>query len=292
MHFSSEIVRPPFEARSRYLQVTTGCSHNNCKFCNYYKSLDFNISSAEELTEDLRELKEEGYSFKRIWLQSADPFVLSFEKLEEIALLIKEYLPFVQSIGSYARADNLKNKTTQQLTRLKELGYDSIVFGVESGDDNLLSKMNKGYTSKDVFQQLSKMDESGMDYTVIFLNGLGGHNYGLSHARKTAQLINKLHPKRVLVTSLTVFEDTPLMEDITNGKYIEADEKERIAELKTFIKVLEVDTFIDAMNASNVVSFFGRLTDSKEDILKRLDDACEKYEEKDLRYKRENLNRV
>lgn len=37
MHFASNVVRPPYEANSAYLQVTSGCSHNACRFCTYYK---------------------------------------------------------------------------------------------------------------------------------------------------------------------------------------------------------------------------------------------------------------
>ena len=111
MHFASRIIRPPYEARSKYLQVTTACSHNNCSFCSYYRNIQYSVSPVDEITEDLEELRNNSYSFKRIWLQGADPFSLSFDKLYEIASLIHEYLPFVQSIGGYARIDNLKNKT-------------------------------------------------------------------------------------------------------------------------------------------------------------------------------------
>ena len=182
MHFSSSIIRPPFEARSKFLQITTGCSHNKCRFCNYYKDIPFSISPVDEIIEDLEELRNTGYTFKRIWLQGADPFSLSFDRLFRIATLIHEYLPFVQSIGGYARVDNIKNKSVEELAILKDMGYNSIVFGMESGDNHLLEYMEKGYKSKDIVEQLSKMDESGLNYTLIFLNGLGGYNYGLNHA--------------------------------------------------------------------------------------------------------------
>ena len=49
-------------------------------------------------------------------------------------------------IGGYARVDNLKNKTVEQLKNLYELSY--FYFVMESGDDKLLARMNKSYKSE------------------------------------------------------------------------------------------------------------------------------------------------
>ena len=292
MHFASRILRPPYEARSEYLQVTAGCSHNNCLFCNYYKGIDFNISSLGEIKEDLEELGSKGYAFRRIWLQGADPFTLSFEQLKTIANLIHDYLPFVESIGCYSRVDSLNDKTTSQLKELKKLGYESIVFGVESADNNLLNYMNKGYASDEIFEQLSKMDEAKLTYTLIFLSGMGGNGYGNSHAIKTANLFNKLHPKRVMILGLTLFQDTPLMKHLEENKFIEQDEKERIDELRAFIKELEIDTFIDATNSSIITPFFGTIQDNKKAMLEYLNDAYENLDENVLKKKRNRIKQV
>lgn len=39
----------PSEAYTLILQVTLGCSHNGCTFCDMYKSKKFKIKSEEEL---------------------------------------------------------------------------------------------------------------------------------------------------------------------------------------------------------------------------------------------------
>ena len=101
MHFASNVVRPPYEANSVYLQVTSGCSHNACRFCTYYKDAPFAVSPEREIVEDLEELASYGMAFPRIWLQGADPFLLSFSRLKRIANLIHKYLPFVKTIGGH-----------------------------------------------------------------------------------------------------------------------------------------------------------------------------------------------
>ena len=37
MHFSGPIVRPQTDADSLFIEVTIGCTHNSCRFCNFYE---------------------------------------------------------------------------------------------------------------------------------------------------------------------------------------------------------------------------------------------------------------
>lgn len=292
MHFASNVVRPPYEAQSAYLQVTSGCSHNACRFCTYYKDAPFAVSPENEIIEDLQELKSYGIPFPRIWLQGADPFLLRFDRLKRIAELIHTYLPFVKSIGGYGRVDSLRNKTAEQLRELKDLGYSGIVFGIESGDEKILSYMNKGYHADEIVLQLSKMDEAGLPYEVIFLSGLGGRGYGLGHAQKTAKALNQLHPDRILIAGLTIFPDTPLMKDVRSGEFQEATEGERILELQEFIRCLQIPTLIDATNASIITTIYGRIPEQKQEMLDRLQAIYDRYGEQGLRQVRESLQSI
>ena len=123
MHFSSGINRPPYEAKDGFLQITSGCTHGTCKFCNFYKDSKFKFSPMKEIEEDIKELRDSGWQFDRIYLQGAYPLIRSYEDLVKIAEMIHKYLPEVETIGGYARVDNLKNKTVEQLKNLYELGY-------------------------------------------------------------------------------------------------------------------------------------------------------------------------
>ncbi|MBS6256274.1 radical SAM protein [Megasphaera massiliensis] len=292
MHFASNVVRPPYEANSAYLQVTSGCSHNACRFCTYYKEAPFAVSPESEIVEDLKEMASYGVPFPRIWLQGADPFLLTFEKLKRIAELIHQYLPFVKTIGGYGRVNSLRNKTADQLNELKDLGYSGIVFGVESGDEKVLTYMKKGYHADEIVPQLSKMDQAGMPYEVIFLSGLGGKGYGLDHAKKTAAVFNQLHPDRILIAGLTIFPDTPLMKDVRIGEFQEATEGERILELKEFLKDLTIETLIDATNASIITAIYGQIPARKQEMIDRLQAVYDTYGEQGLRHMRDSLGAI
>ena len=292
MHFASNVVRPPYEANSAYLQVTSGCSHNACRFCTYYKEAPFAVSPESEIVEDLKEMASYGVPFPRIWLQGADPFLLTFEKLKRIAELIHQYLPFVKTIGGYGRVNSLRNKTADQLNELKDLGYSGIVFGVESGDEKVLTYMKKGYHADEIVPQLSKMDQAGMPYEVIFLSGLGGKGYGLDHAKKTAAVFNQLHPDSILIAGLTIFPDTPLMKDVRIGEFQEATEGERILELKEYLKDLTIETLIDATNASIITAIYGQIPARKQEMIDRLQAVYDTYGEQGLRHMRDSLGAI
>ena len=270
MHFSSGINRPPYEADDGYLQVTSGCSHGKCKFCTFYKDAPFRISPMEEIEADIKELSKTGWFFKRIFLQGADPFILPFDSLMKIAELIYKNMPYVKSIGGYARVDNVKNKTVEQIRKLKEVGYSNFYFGNESGDDAILDRMNKGYHADFVIEMLSRLDEAGMKYIMNFLGGLGGHNYGLSHAQKSAQVINRLNPTMVYASELTLFPDTPLSRDVKAGKFIEATEEERLIELAELIRDISIHTTFKAEHVTIPVPIRGNLPEDREDMMKLL----------------------
>ncbi len=275
MHFSSGINRPPYEAMDGFLQVTSGCSHGQCEFCTFYKDAPFSVSDMAEVEEDIKELASYGWDFKRIYLQGADPFILSYEKLAKVAELIHKYMPQVKSIGGYARVDNVKNKTVEELRKLRDIGYSNFYFGNESGDDYILKRMNKGYEAKVVVEMLSKLDEAGMPYIMNFLGGLGGHDYGLDHALKSAEVINQLHPSMVYASELTLFPDTPLSKDLQAGKFVEATEQERFEEMKALIEAINISTVFKAEHVTMPAPIRGTLPNDKAEIIEYLDNLIE-----------------
>lgn len=273
MHFSSDINRPPYEGLDAYLQITSGCSHGACAFCTFYKDARFRVSPIEEVEQDIRELAEyaKQWRFKRIYLQGADPFIAPYDYLAKVAELIHKNLPQVTSIGGYARVDNVRNKTVEQLRSLAQMGYSNFYFGNESGDDYLLERMHKGYKAQEVVDDLKKLDEAGMTYIMNFLGGLGGHGYGHTHAQKSAEVINQLHPTMVYASELTLFPDTPLSQDVKRGTFEEATEVERMEEMREFVADLTVPTVFKAEHVTIPERVAGKLPEDRKRLLKQLD---------------------
>lgn len=292
MNFSSGINRPPYETADGFLQTTQGCSHNHCLFCTYFKDKKFKKSSIEEIESDIKEIPKYFGEPKRIFLQGADGFAADYDVLMKTAELLKKYVPSVKSIGGYARIDNFYNKTESQLKNMAAVGYFNPYIGVESGDDVVLKRINKGYTAAQAREVLEKIDASGLPFIVNFLNGAGGHNYGLTNARLTAKLYDGLHPTMVNTSMLTLVPSTPLYRAMVNGAYEESTETEKLQEIYEFVRCLTNDTIFMNEHASNLFHVQCRIPDSKKELLAYIHKFIIDNDEKDLRKYREVITSV
>lgn len=292
MHYSGPVVRPPHEANSVLLEVTVGCTHNQCRFCTFYRDTKFKIAPMSQIEEDLKEAKRINPNAKRVYAVGGDPFSMSVSRLQAIGSKIKEYLPKA-NIGMYARITSIKNKSVEELKELRSIGINDLVIGIESGDDDVLKMVNKGYTSDEIIQECLKLEAAGIAYRVIYLGGLAGHGKGEKNAIKTANVFNQLNPTFMYLTTVTIFNDTDMYKDIINGSFIEATEQERIQEIMTLIQNLKKNITIDGRSVSNPIHFRIELPEDKEVILEMLEEVINNFTKEDelvLRHRRESIN--
>ena len=94
--------------------------------------------------------------YTELYLLSANPLALSFDRLMPRLELIKKYLPELEHMYTATRVSDIKNKTVEQLRQLKDIGVNEISLGVVSGDDWTLQRINKGYTSQDILEQCTE----------------------------------------------------------------------------------------------------------------------------------------
>ena len=253
MHFTGTVYRNPYWPTWPLLEITQGCTHNKCKFCTMYKEVPFRMSSMEWIEEDLKELAESDPNARTIQLLSANPPVLSYDKLVPIFEMIHKYLPKMEYIYLAGRVTDLKNKTVEQLKKLKELGMREISLGVESGDDWTLDRIRKGYHAEDILEQCHKLEEAGIDYWMTFLNGVAGRSYSREHAINSAKVFSQCKPMLVGTGGLTLFPGTPLLEEAQRGEFDPLSEKEMLEELKLFVEHLTCDcSFITHHTISGV----------------------------------------
>ena len=208
------------------------------------------------------------------------------------AELLHKYVPSVESIGGYARIDNFYDKTEEQLRNMAAMGFANPYIGVESGDDVVLKRINKGYTAADAREQLEKIDASGLPYVVNFLNGAGGHGYGLTNAQRTAALYDGLHMTMVNTSMLTVVPGTPLYRAMEKGLYTESTEKEKLEEIHELVRCLTNDTIFMNEHASNLFHVQCRLPEAKEELQAYIQKFMESSDEKELRQYRERVTRA
>ena len=299
MHYTGTIWRPPYEAASLLLEVTAGCTHHKCKFCTLYNDLPFKyrMSPREDIENYLREVQKAIQSWNnqdidRVFLTGANPFVLSFDKLTKIAELIHKYLSSVESIGSFARITDIMPKTDEELVELHAMGYDGLTIGIETGDDEALHFMNKGYDSSDIIEQCKRLDDAGIHYSFFYLVSISGAGRGESGAKLTAEICNQIHPTLIGANMLTIYPDSELYSEIERGNWHEEGELEKYKEVRTLIDNLQIPTIFAAMGASNAYQFYGRLPEDRNKLLSFLDEIIDNVSEEELRRYRKSVHHL
>ncbi len=289
LHFRGQVWRPPYEANSQLLQITSGCTWHKCKFCSLYHGTTFRMSPLSEVESDLKVIREWQPWARRVYLTGANPFALSYNKLMEIAILLRKYLPYMESFGMFARVTDITPKSVEELKNLRHMKLDSINIGIETAHDLTLERMNKGYHASDILEQLSKLDEAGIRYNVFYLNGLGGKGYGVESAIASADLLNRLHPCIINIVSLTVFPESQLYQEVLDGTYEEEPEIERLIEMRTLIEQLKIKVNLLGHHVSNTVPITGALPHDKVAILREFDKAIAEFPEEDLKAYRNRI---
>ena len=294
MHYTGTIWRPPYEAYSLLIQVTAGCTHHSCKFCTLYEDLPFKfkLSPFSEIEQDLAEASKYYHKVPRVFFTGANPFVLSTEKLKTLAKMVKEYYPKYETIGCFARITDITPKTVEELRGLRALGYDGITIGVETGDDEMLAFMNKGFQSKDTIEQCKKLETANISYNFFYLTGISGAGRAEIGAKETAKVFNQLHPKIIESSMLTIYKNSELYEEIQKENWREESEIEKLIELKTLIENLKITTRIVTDGASNLIQVRGNLPKDKEKLIKHLQYQISNADESVLREYRVNLRHL
>lgn len=292
LHFTGQVWRPPYEANSQLLQITSGCTWHRCKFCSLYHGTPFRMSPVSEIEEDLRVIQQWQPRARRVYLTGANPFVLSYDRLMDIAILLRRYLPDMVSFGMFARVTDITPKSVEELRNLRHMKLDNINIGMETAHDPTLDMMDKGYRASDILEQLSKLDEAGIRYNVVCLNGLGGRGLGEESALVTADVLNQLHPYIINIVSLTVFPESQLFQEIREGRYVAEPEIERLLELRTLIDRLAIRTNILANHISNTVPLTGALPDDRSAMMRELDKAIAGFPEDELKAYRQSIGHL
>lgn len=274
MHYEGAIFRPPSEASSILLQVTTGCSHNGCSFCGAYKNKTFRIKDDEIILQDIKYAALHFGESRRLFLCDGDALIIPQNRLEHILENIRTFLPRVQRIGSYANAKSLSRKTDGDLSVLKELGLGMIHMGLESGDDETLKAMGKWGSADEIVSQGQRAKDAGINLFVTVILGLGGIERSKAHAKRTGEALTRLNPPYVGALSLMPVEGTPLYERLKKDEFRLPDSHELLYELRDMLAYTELRPgLFYANHASNYLPLKVRFPHDKTSALAMIDSA-------------------
>jgi radical SAM superfamily enzyme YgiQ (UPF0313 family) len=274
MHYEGTCIRPPSEAYSILLQVTVGCSHNKCTFCGTYKDKRFRIKDDRTILGDILFASKYMTRQDRVFLMDGDALIIPQKRLMWILDRIKEHLPWVRRVGAYANAKSIRMKTLDQLKELKENGLGILYLGVETGDEILLKKIQKGTSAENLIAMGRKVREAGIKLSVTVLLGIAGRERSFEHARATGDLLSRMDPNYVGALTVMLIPGTPLHDEYLNGTFELLSEQELLLELREMIAHTELSRGLFFSNhASNYLPIKARLPKGKQEALDQIDMA-------------------
>lgn len=241
-----------------------------------FQDTRFSIEKIDQIEKDLHEAKSRYGSLTRIFLVNGDAFVLNARKLKEIAKKIIEYFPEMETISMYASIRNIIAKTDEELQALRDLRINDLWVGLESGNEDVIQHMNKGYTLKDAYKQLARLNQAGIRHNGIFMLGAAGKGKSIENAIDTAKLINKTKPSLVGFTTLGIFEGSRLSQEVEQNLFELATELEILEEEKKLIELIQLEDLpFYGSHPINSVNLDGVLPKDKGDMIDALNHVIE-----------------
>ena len=129
---------------------------------------------------------------KRVFLQDGDALVYPYDKLVEALQYLSEKFPRLERVSTYATPQDILRRSQQELKTLQELKLSLFYTGVESGDDEVLSNVNKGVSHRQLIEAGQKVKQAGITFSVTVILGLGGIEGSKQHVLETARILSDL----------------------------------------------------------------------------------------------------
>ncbi|MBT3046837.1 MAG: radical SAM protein [Candidatus Thiodiazotropha sp.] len=270
------LFRPPSEAESLILQVTNGCSWNRCTFCEMYTQPQkkFRPKPIAGIRKELQQIAGMNIPLRRVFLADGDAMTLSYRRLHEIMQAVNEYLPDIQRVSAYCLPRNIKNKSVEELRRLRQMGLQLLYIGCETGDDLVLDRVAKGETWQTSLEALLKLQQAGIRRSVMILNGLGGVRYSEQHALNSASLMNESQPEYLATLVVSFPKGQQRLEQGYAGEFEALNRRQLLEEMEMLLSALELDkTIFRSDHASNYLILKGILNKDRERLLNQVQAA-------------------
>ena len=276
MRYKGKVYRPPSEAYSLIVQVTYGCSHNRCAFCEMYDDKHFSMRPMQEIREDFELARRVYHRVDRVFLADGDALMRRTEDLVEILGLVYGLFPECERVTCYASPASLQVKSEDDLRLLRQKGLKMVYMGLESGCDAVLERMRKGHTAAAIVAAGQKARQAGLALSVTAISGLGSRELLRDHAVDTARALSAMKPEYIGLLTLMVEPGTPLEQWVREGSFQVLGPAEILQETELFLQHVDSEgTVFRANHASNYLTLKGTLNGDREALLAQIRAALE-----------------
>ncbi len=179
-----------------------GCPYR-CVFCNSIVMGGHHrvrFRSAADVVEEIRQLKA-NWGITSFRFQD-DIFTLNLPRLREMTAMLRNEGITYRCFGRVGRCSR------EVTDLLYEGGCRHIAFGVESGSQAILERMQKGQTINDIRQGIANAKASGLMVRVYLMVGFPGETW--ETVQETVDLMLECAPDEFVVYPLIPYPGTPL----------------------------------------------------------------------------------
>lgn len=277
MRYEGRVFRPPSEAYSLIVQVTVGCSHNKCTFCDMYKEKRFHLRKLEDVLEDFNIARRQYRYIERVFLADGDALIRKTEDLAVILKHIRKIIPECRRVTSYGSPKSILTKSPEDLALLHSLGLKMIYLGLESGNEQVLKHINKGVTVEDIVRAGQMVKDAGMKLSVTAISGLGGTEMWKEHAIDTAKAFSRMKPDYIGLLTLMFEGDVPLRRECEEGKFHLLTAPQVAKETLLMLEHIDSEGSVFRSNhASNYLTLKGTLNRDREAMCEQIRTALER----------------
>jgi len=286
------------------VRVTENCPWNRCEFCSTFVGRKFRIRPIEDVKQDIltaRKLVEDIYQWAErgdytvsqiarlngiIWLgndgiknafiQDSDSMIMKTEQLAETLEFLCQTFSTIERICTYARSKTIYRKTPGELKRLRSAGLSRLHVGMETGDDELLTYIQKGVTATEQAEAGKKAVEAGFEVSEYIMPGLGGIERWEQHALNSARILNDINPRFIRLRTFHPAPGTPIYDKALREEYHVQTVAGVLNEIRVFVEALEVTS--ELVTSDFAWNFYlgevdARLPEEKGKILNAIDEA-------------------
>lgn len=274
INYDYPLFRPPAEADNIIIQITLGCSYNNCSFCSMYKTKKYQEKNLEDIYKDIDTLATNYPTTHKIFLADGDALALPTDTLLKILNYLHESFPKLRRVSTYASAQNLLEKSKEDLELLCANKLNLIYYGIETGSAIVLKKITKGVTQSEIIKSLNKVPRN-MKISATVILGIGGEKYTNEHIVDTAYIINRANVNYLSTLQLGLEDDAKDNFYKHFSDFTPLNDFQILDEQKRFLELLNPSNKIifRSNHASNALHLAGTLPKDTHKLIKQLDVA-------------------
>ncbi len=241
-----------------------GCP-NDCVFCNQKKitarqgdvteediknTIKTYLSTLDNMNMDTIELSFFGGSFTGIPMEEQSRFLAIAYDYKKRGIIDKIHMS--------TRPDYIDKNI---LDNLKRFSVDVIELGVQSFDDSVLQKSNRGHNAAVVYDACNLIKEYGFSLGIQLMIGLPGDS--LESCIYSARETVKIAPDSARLYPTIIIEDTELLEMYKRGEYMPLTLDEAVSTTKEMYRILDdagINILRVGLKSTDIINENGSIT--------------------------------